>query len=72
VRTETKLRDGAIAVPEIGPLSGVRVGEVLVPIGDRLENGDCAAVCNKTTEPRSKAEDAGAQDKGHRVYLRKY
>jgi hypothetical protein len=72
VRTETKLRDGAIAVPEIGPLSGVRVGEVLVPIGDRLENGDCAAACNKMTEPRSKAEDAGTQDKGHRVYLRKY
>jgi hypothetical protein len=72
VRTETKLRDGAIAVPEIGPLSGVRVGEVLVPIGDRLENGDCAAACNKMSEPRSKAEDARTQDKGHKVYLRKY
>jgi hypothetical protein len=72
VRIVNKLGDGAPAAPETGSLKGVRVGKIMVSLGDHQENVDCEAIRNNETEIHLKGEADTAQDKGHGVYLRKY
>jgi hypothetical protein len=72
VKIVTKLGDGVPAAPETGPLKGVRVGKVMVPLGDRQENVNSESTRNKETEIHLTGEADTAKDEGHGVYLRKY
>jgi hypothetical protein len=70
--TETKSGEGVPAAPETGPLEGVVVGKVLVSLGNRQANVDSENARKKVLESQRMEDADTAQNKGHKVYLRKY
>jgi hypothetical protein len=66
---ESKQGDGLILTDA---LNGVRVGNVMVPLGGRKEKVSCDIVDHQAITSNLQDDVDTARDKGHVVYLRKY